>query len=208
VGGPPYTPGQVGSVGPTPPPFPQYPPAGAYGPAPRRRKSVLAGAGIVIAIALGLAALVVSLIGLGRAGIGGQPSAQPTASGTGSGSTEAADRALCTAIAPLIKESSARGKQFAVLGDLGTPPRDAGIDAFMVDTLDWAKRTEVVVAAHRDASPFFIRTLQRYTDDRRLYAANIRPGQRADADAAAWNDSLVALGGPFEVCGDLGIPLW
>jgi hypothetical protein len=208
VGGPPYTPGQVGSVGPTPPPFPQYPPAGAYGPPHRRRKSVLAGAGIVVAIALGLAALVVSLIGLGRAGTGGQPSAQPTASATESGSTEAADRALCTAIAPLVKENLARGKEFVALGHTGSPERDAGIDPFMKDTLAWVPRIEATINENPQASSFFTRTLQRFVDDRRIYAVSIRPGAESDSDTAAWNDATVALGGPYEVCGDLGIPLW
>lgn len=34
------------------------------------------------------------------------------------------------------------------------------------------------------------------------------PGPATDGDTAAWNDSLVALSGPLEVCGDLGVPLW
>ena len=53
-----------------------------------------------------------------------------------------------------------------------------------------------------------MRSLQRFVDDNHAYAGNIRPGPATDGDTAAWNDSLVALSGPFEVCGDLGVPLW
>jgi hypothetical protein len=204
--------GPAGAPGPMPPQQPPvYGPNGFYGgPVPKRRGWV-PGAAAAIAGLLGVAALVISLIGLSRDSKEAATSTSPATVATSSQSpeaTEAADRALCTAIAPLVKENLARGKEFVALGDPGTAARDAGIDGFMADTLNWVKRIEAPLTAHNDASPYFIRTLQRFIDDRRIYSTNIRPGPETPADRAAWDDSKVALAGPYEVCGNLDIPLW
>ena len=53
-----------------------------------------------------------------------------------------------------------------------------------------------------------MRSLQRFIDDRRAYASNIRPGPVTDGDNAAWGNSIVAGAGSLEVCSDLGVPLW
>jgi hypothetical protein len=175
-----------------------------YGPRPRRFRGVLAGLGIVVAIALAAAALVVSLTNT-HAG----PAAQPAPPSTNQPvSTAAADRALCEAIAPLMRESADRGKAFVNLGHTGTPQRDAGIPSFLTDTMDWVQRAQGVVDTHSTPPRYLTRSLQRYIDDRRAYANGLRPGPETEADAAAWNDSLVAAGGGYEVCGDLGVPLW
>jgi hypothetical protein len=116
---------------------------------------------------------------------------------------------LCEAIAPLIKEDTERGKAFVNLGHTGTPERDAGIPAYVTATTDWVKRAQSVLDQHMSLPPgFLLRSLQRYVDDDRAYVASLRPGPATDGDNAAWNDSLVALSGPFQVCGDLGAPLW
>jgi hypothetical protein len=178
---------------------------------PSKRRWVVSGAAAAVAVLIATAALTISLIGPGHdstqpsGGAASTQSAKPTPNPE---ATEAADRALCNAIAPLVKENSARGMAFADLGDPGTPARDAGIDSFTQETLGWVKQIEAQLAEHMDASPFFTRTLQRYIDDRRIYATNLRPGLLGDADAAAWNDAKVALAGPFDICGNLGIPLW
>jgi hypothetical protein len=192
------------------PPTAPYSAHGPSVPRPRRGRGLLAGIGIAVAIVLAAAALVISLITAHHNS--STPAAQPTSQPTNQpASTADSDNALCEAIAPLIKESSARGKAFVNLGHSGTPERDAGIPSYTADTTDWVKRAQAVLDKHVDpASPpgFLMRSLQRYVDDKHSYVVSIRPGPATDADNAAWNDSLVALSGPFDVCDGLGVPLW
>jgi hypothetical protein len=158
---------------------------------------------------LAAAALVISLITAHHNS--STPAAQPTSQPTNRpASTTDSDKALCEAIAPLIKESNAEAKAFVALGNYGTPERDAGIPAYVAQTTDWVKRAQTVVDQQVSAgSPDYLkRSLQRFIDDVRAYVSNIRPGPATDGDNAAWNDSLVGLAGPLEVCGDLGVPLW
>jgi hypothetical protein len=209
----PYSPGGGGSslphtpnaqMPPSSPPFPL-----GTGGGGRRGPSVLLAIGVVVAVLLSTAALIVALTrGDGSTSsitptAGPQPSSQPTAA-----DITAADKALCEAIAPLIRESREQKNAFVALGPTGSPERDAGIPEFVRKTQDWANRAQQVLDDHASPPRFFTRTLQRYIDDMRLYAASVRPGAATDADAATWTDSLVALGGPFEVCSDLGVQLW
>jgi hypothetical protein len=197
---------------PTPPPG-SYMPPGGYGQAPPpaqrpRKRGLLITAGLVTLILLATAALVVSIIAINRPTSG--PSANrtpPAASHSTAGSTDttAADRKLCEAVGPLLRESNETGKAFVNLGRSGTPPRDAGIPDYTASVLDWAKRIQPILDGQADADPFLRRTLQRMVDDIRIYASSIRPGPETDADAAAWNDATVAYGGPFDVCHRLGV---
>jgi hypothetical protein len=164
-------------------------------------------AGLAMAILLATAALAVAIIAITRPTA---TTANPTSSAvspttSGSANTTAADRQLCEAVAPLIRESAEVGKSFVNLGPAGTPARDAGIPQYQDSVSDWVKRIQPILDQHPDADPFFKRTMQRFIDDTRIYAASIRPGPENDADAAAWNDKLVAIGGPFEVCHQLGV---
>ena len=194
---------------PPPPPTAPYATPGPYARRPRRGRGLLAGIGIAVAVALAAAALVISLVTAHRnlSAPAAPPPAQPT---NQAASTADSDKALCEAIAPLIKESNAEAKAFVALGNYGTPERDAGIPAYVAQTTDWVKRAQSVVDQHMTTAraDYLMRSLQRFIDDVRAYASNIRPGPATDGDTAAWNDSLVALAGPLEVCGDLGVPLW
>jgi len=194
------------------PPGP-YMPAGSYAQQPQptqppRKRGLLVAGGLVLSTLLATAALVVGIIGLTRP-TSSPPSIQtPSAvspTKPGSANTTAADRQLCEAVAPLIRESADVGKSFVNLGPAGTPARDAGIPQYQDSVSDWVKRIQPILDQHPDADPFFKRTMQRFIDDTRIYAASIRPGPENDADAAAWNDKLVAIGGPFEVCHQLGV---
>lgn len=176
-------------------------------PPPRKRGLLMAGA-LVTAIVLATAALVVGIIAISRPTVSTTadrtpPAASPTTSAPTD--TSAADRKLCEAVAPLIRESADDGRSFVDLGPTGTPARDAGIPQYQASVSDWVKRIQPIVDNHPGADAFFKRTLQRFIDDTRIYAASIRPGPENDADAAAWNDKLVAIGGPFEVCHRLGV---
>jgi hypothetical protein len=194
-----------------PPPGPYVPPGG-YAPSPQPpptppNRGLLITAGLVTAILLATAALVVGIIAISRptattSAIPAPPSGSPTATATDTG---AADRKLCEAVAPLIRESADAGRGFVNLGPTGTPARDAGIPKYQASVSDWVERIQPILDQHPDADAFFKRTLQRFIDDTRIYATSIRPGPETDADAAAWNDKLVAIGGPFDVCHRLGV---
>ncbi len=203
---PPYSP-SGGPFVPSPgPPLPTQPGFSSGGARSR-------GAGIAIplatvAVVLAAAALIVSVVRGGHSSAPASPTAQPSTSPTAASDTSAADKELCQAIAPLIKESTSDKKAYTDLGQTGTPERDAGLPDFVSKTQDWANRAQEALDSHTEPPRYFTRTLQRYIDDMRLLSANLRPGPAADSDTAAWTDSLVALAGPFEVCGRLGVPLW
>jgi hypothetical protein len=176
----------------------------------RRRGAGIAIALGIVAVLVAVAALVVALTRGGESSAPASPMAQPSTSSTAgtAADTSAADKALCGAIAPLIKESTAEKNAYASLGPTGSAERDAGLPDFVNKTQDWARRAQQALDDHANPPRYFTRTLQRYIDDMRLLVANLRPGPAADSDTAAWTDSLVALAGPFEVCGKVGVPLW
>jgi hypothetical protein len=119
--------------------------------------------------------------------------------------TSAADKALCNAVAPLLRESADDGKNFVNLGNTGTPERDGGIPAYRAQVEDWVSRIQPILDAHADPPRYLTRSLQQLIDYTRSYAENIRPGPETEPDAAAWNNRVVAYGGPFEVCHKLGV---
>ena len=203
-------------VAPSGMPHPQpgsYMPPGSYPPPPQPpppppKRGLLITAGLVTAILLATAALVVGIIAISRptattSAIPVPPSGSPTTSAATD--TTAADRNLCEAVGPLLRESDETGKAFVNLGQSGTPARDAGIPGYEASVLDWVKRIQPVLDSHSEADPFLRRTLQRMVDDIRIYATSIRPGPETAPDAAAWNDASVAYGGPFDVCHRLGV---
>jgi hypothetical protein len=200
-----YGPAQVGMG------FPPGPPQPApYTRGPRRRRgAILIGAGVLLAIALGAAALVVALMSPGRQSTSGAPMPATTQQ---PGSTSDADRALCQAIAPLMAESDRVSNAYIDTGATGTPARDAATPKYVSDTQDWAPRIQKALEEHAAVpsgevapQPFLIRTLQRFIDDRKLFVANVRPGPSTNIDQSAWTDSLVAYGGPLAICEDLGV---
>ena len=159
------------------------------------------GAGVVLAILLGAAALALAIWSLVD-----QPATESasTASANPQAST-AADRALCQAIAPLMKENDDRSNAFLAAGQPGTPERDTALPKFVSDTQDWVRRTQKVLDEHASPARFMTRSLQRYIDDMQLFAASVRPGPGTQYDEAAWTDSIVAYGGPLSTCQALGI---
>lgn len=164
-------------------------------------------AGLALAVLLSVAALVLAIIGLAWKP-GPSPSAAPPATTVAPASTAETDRLLCQAIAPLIKESTDKKNAFVALGHTGTPERDAGIPTFVSATQDWIKRVQPLLDQHADPLRYLIRTLQRYIDDMHLYVSSLRPGPGTQYDEAAWTDSIVALGGPFDACSSAGVQLW
>jgi len=193
-------------------PAPPAPPPGYdwrnQPPPPARRNK-----GLMVAVAaaiLAIAALVVGVIDLARPAPTAQPSAPAAASTSAApaparNTTDDADRALCSAIAPLMADYDRTSNAWTGSGDPGTPERDAALPKYRSDTEDWAGRIQDLLDAHQDADPLFKRTLQRFIDDRVLMVRNMRPGPSKTYDDEAWADSMTAYGGPLSVCWKLGI---
>jgi len=154
--------------------------------------------GVALAILLASAALVIALL----------PQKSQPAPAAGPSSPQegtAADKSLCQAIGPLMKENDDRSNAFLATGQPGSPQRDAALPKFVSDTQDWAHRTQQVLDAHGNPPRFTTRALQRYIDDMQLFVASVRPGAGTQYDEAAWTDSIVAYGGPLTACQQLGI---
>jgi hypothetical protein len=181
------------------PPGSAPPPNFAVGPGERRR-AILFGAGVLLAVALAAAALVVALVALTRQPAPTAPAAAPNAQ-----ASTAADKALCQAIGPLMKENDDRSNAFLGTGAAGSPERDAALPKFVSDTQDWARRTQQALDAHANPPRFMTRALQRYIDDMQLFVSSVRPGPGTQYDEAAWTDSIEAYGGPLASCQALGI---
>jgi hypothetical protein len=173
----------------------------------RRGPSLLTSIGVVVAILLSAAALIVALTrGSGRSSTTTATAGPQTSSQSAPGTdTTAADKALCEAIAPLMAESDQVSNAYTNTGDAGTPARDAALPKFVAETQAWIPRIQAVLDSHPDVQPIFKRTLQRYIDDRQLLVWNVEPGRATSYDTATWADSLAAYGGPLRICHDLGI---
>ena len=176
-------------------------PAGYFsaGP-PGRRRGILTGVALVLAIVLATAALTVGIVALMR-----KPTPSPSATPTTPQSSTDADHALCQAIGPLMKENDDRSNAFLATGQPGSPERDAALPKFVSDTQGWAHQTQQALDAHANPPRFMTRAVQRYIDDMQLFVASVRPGPGTQYDEAAWTDSIEAYGGVLSTCQALGI---
>ncbi|MGB3674256.1 MAG: hypothetical protein WA988_07450 [Candidatus Nanopelagicales bacterium] len=189
--------------------LPPPPPARVTAQSGRSRRRASAGvAGIVAALALSGTALGFALTTPSGTNTQ-QQTVAPIPAESGGPVAGPADRALCEAITPLVKENDSIVNAFAGLGDRGSPPRDAGIPGFQASIRDWVSRVEPVLNAHPEASDYLARNLQRYIDDNRIYAANLKRGPGVPADVAAWDDATVAIRAGSDVCRtQLGVAGW
>jgi hypothetical protein len=163
---------------------------------------MLMSIGVVLAVVLATTALVLAVMQTGRQS---NPSAETDAPSPPNVSATDADRALCQAIAPLMKENDDRSNAFLGSGEPGSPGQTEALPKFVTDTQDWARRTQEALDAHATPPRFMSRALQRYIDDMMLFVASVRPGPGTKYDEAAWTDSIVAYGGPLSTCQALGI---
>ena len=173
-----------------------------YGRPTRTGRRGILAAGVVLAILLAVAALIVAIVALTEEP---PPAAAPQTPPSQQGPTTDADRKVCEAIAPLMKENDDRSNAFLGTGQPGSPEQDAALPKFVTDTQDWARRTQQVLDANANPPRLLTRTLQRYVDDMQLFVASVRPGPGTKYDEAAWTDSIVAYGGPLATCQALGV---
>ncbi|WP_234714218.1 hypothetical protein [Mycolicibacterium chlorophenolicum] len=155
------------------------------------------------ALAVGIVSLVTRPAPAPAAATPAPVAAAPNA--TPASDTSAADRALCTAIAPLMAESDRFSNAWTDLGEPGTPARDAATPKFISDTLDWIGRAQPMLDQHPDVDPFFRRSLQRFIDDLHLLVVDLRPGPLTSYAKALYADGVGAYSGPLHICDGLGI---
>jgi hypothetical protein len=167
---------------------------------PQRRRPSLMAVGVVLAVVLAVAALVVGVVSLAT-----RPAPAPAVSAPSPQAMTDADKALCQAIGPLMKENDDRSNAFLATGEAGSPERDAALTKFVTDTRAWTQRTQKELDARSNPPRFTTRALQRYVDDMQLFTASVRPGPGTQYDEAAWTDSIVAYGGVLTSCQQLGI---
>jgi len=175
-----------------------------YGPPAQPGRRGIAGTlPAVLAILVAIAALIVAIVALNKQPP--PPPPAPAASPNQQAPNPDADRKLCEAIAPLMKENDDRSNAFLATGQPGSPEQDAALPKFVTDTQDWARRTQQVLDANANPPRLLTRSLQRYIDDMQLFVASVRPGPGTKYDEAAWTDSIVAYGGPLAICQALGV---
>lgn len=170
---------------------------------PSRLTTVLSG----VAVLLAAAALVVSLVRKPEAQTPAQPEPAPTIAAAPAEQqlfVEDADRALCEAIAPLMKEATERNRAFGPLVP-GSPEQGAALPAYKAFIQDWAVRMQHVLNDHLEPPRYLTRTLQAYIDDNLLYVELVKPGHVDSYDDDTWNQGGVDYGGPLGTCSKLGI---
>jgi hypothetical protein len=160
--------------------------------------------GVVLAVLLGVAALVLSIIGVTR---GPEPQPAPPTSEALPQElfVDEADKSLCEAIAPLMREESERGKAF-IKSDPDSPERKAAIPPFRSETLEWAGRIQTILNEHGDPPRYLTRTLQQYIDGMLLYSENLHEDRAPDPyDNTAYEAAIIAVGGPLATCYKVGV---
>ena len=158
TGSSPYPPGfgapPPGGGPPQPPNGPGYvlqPPA-TFGPStpPKQARTGLLASGVVVAVLLGVASLLLSIIGITR---GSEPPPPPPVTPQAEKQelfVDDADKALCEVIAPLMKESDEKNRVLTNAGPPGSPERSAVIPEIKKHTLDWASRMQKLIDDHAD----------------------------------------------------------
>lgn len=192
------------------------PPYEASWPTARRPYSKLRLVATVAALFLGATAAIGSVANLQRPAAEAQaqnsvtplqaphPSSTQPATPT-SDSTATEDRAVCTAIAPLMAEIDRFSNAYIDLGDSGTPARDAALPKYVSDTQTWVGKVQSIVDQHPAMDPRLLRTLQRYLDDQRLLTSDMVPGRMHPYQEDLWADSLGAYSGPLHRCDEVGV---
>lgn len=163
----------------------------------------------VVAAVCSVAALVLGVLALSKVSqVQSMPSPSPTTVTAPAAAPllfdDAADRALCQAIPDLMRERNNADNAYQALA-AGSPERRAAMPAYKAGVQDWAGRMEVLLAAHAQPDRYLTRTLQRYVDDKLLYAQNIYPSKVDPFDKPTWDMGVVDYGGALGRCNQLGI---
>jgi hypothetical protein len=194
--------GPPAAQGPQPQPSGPVPPGDSFSTRPTKssRLALLLG---VVAVLLAAAALVVSLVREPKASA---PTATPAPSPTASVPAEQlfvddADRALCQAIAPLMRENDQETRAFAQHKS-GSPEQQSALPSYRRFTEDWASRIQLILNEKSTPPRFLTRTLQRFIDDMLIYVSSDSVSDEVGVNT--WKLSLSDYSGPSGRCRDLG----
>lgn len=176
-------------------------PVGPYAPPPRRG-SRLAVSLATLAVLLGAAALVVSLVREPAAPASSPPTTTTATAPAQQVFVEEADRSLCEAIAPLMKENDEKTREFSQF-KAGSPEQSDALPGYRNFTEAWAARIQSVLHEQSDPPRYLTRTLQRFIDDMLLYVNSDSVSDEVGVNT--WKLSLSDYGGPASVCRKLGV---
>lgn len=182
----------------------------AYGPVfPPPPKPSRAGVWLgSIACLLAAAALVVgvvALVAVQHRDVATPPPDTPAAA-SAQVLVDNADKPLCEAIAPLMREASDRTNAFLRTGTPESPERLDAIATFKTETLAWANRMQEILDDHAEPPRYLTRTLQRYIDGLLLYSENMYKERGPDPfDNTTYDSAIVAMGGPLATCYKVGV---
>jgi hypothetical protein len=159
---------------------------------------------------LAAAALVVAIIALAQsrtttASLPPPAPVTPSASPASGNDYTSANRALCTAIGPVISEDDQVARTLSDLGPAGSAGWNSGVSKFINDTKGWLGRVQPVIDSHPNVEPFLHRSLQRFVDDQRNLVADLEAGPWQRNDQTLWDDSSSVSAGPQAICWDLGV---
>ena len=187
-------------------PPPAWPPQ-SIGRPPRRGLWVPIGVGLAVLLSAG--ALVVALVTGG-----GDTSSAPVETQTVAPEpiqvfVDDADRELCLAMGPLMRENNAARSALQDSTQQNSPERKAAIPKFVNDTYDWAGKMQVVLNEHSEPARYLTRNLQRYIDDSLLFAEGLAP----DRDSSSYENQiyefgLMDLAGLIGRCSEVDAPWW
>lgn len=170
-----------------------------------RHRTGLLASGVVLAVLLAVAALVLAIVTAVRGPEPSPPTPVPQAEEQLL-FVDDADKALCEVIGPLMREQSDRTRDFMHIGDAASPERLGAIPQYKADTLAWAKRIQPLLNQHADPPRYLTRTLQRYIDGMLLYGENMYRERGPDSfDDTTYESAIVAYGGPLGTCFKVGI---
>jgi hypothetical protein len=178
-----------------------------FGPvsAPKRPRTGLLASGVVLAVLLGIAALVLSIRAVTRSPESPPPSTAHQAEQEEL-FVEDADKALCEVIGPLMREETERANAFLATGEPNSPERKGAIPKFKADTFEWANRLQSLLNKHAEPPRYLTRTLQNYIDGMLLYSENMYPDRPPDAyDNQTYDSAAIAYGGPLGTCYKVGV---
>lgn len=186
---------------------PPQPPPWQPATAPKSRSGLWVPIGVALAILLGVAALVISLL----RGDSDQP-VSPTVGESANepqGFDDAADRDLCIAIGPLMKESEDLRNGLVDSGPQNSPERMAAIPKFQNDTYDWQRRAQQVLNDNADPPRYLARIIQRYIDDSVNHAEILAPNRESSKyEIPLYDLGLMDYSGVLGRCFDLDAPWW
>lgn len=201
-------PGSGPSQGPS---GPGYAPQQAnFGPstAPKRGRTGLLASGVVLAVVLGIAALVLSIISTIR---GPEPSPPPQAPQADQQQlfVDGADREFCDAMGPLMRESSDSRNALQRSGAPNTPERKAAIPQFVKDSYDWGRRAQDLLNQYSVPPRFLTRNFQKYIDDAIMFAEGLSPTRDSSIyESQLYEFGVMDLAGLIGRCSEVDATPW